>query len=147
MSLRDSIRQAQTQAMKDRNAEVTDMLRMLWSQIRNEEIAQQHDVTDEDIVQIVSRQVKQLQDALQDFTKGGRTDLIEKTNKEIAFLQQYLPVQLSDEELETIVKEVIAASGAASGNDTGKVMGTVMKQVKGKADGNRVREMVTRLLS
>jgi uncharacterized protein YqeY len=147
MALRDDIQSAQTTAMKSRQTETLSTLRMLWSAIRNEEINLRQELTDEEVVGVVSRQIKQLRDSATDFANGGRNDLAEKANTEIKLLETYLPAQMSDDELESVTKKIIADMSATGAGDVGKVMGSVMKQVKGKADGNRVRNIVTRLLS
>ncbi len=147
MALRDDIQSAQTSAMKARQTETLSTLRMLWSAIRNEEINLRQELTDEEVVGVVSRQIKQLRDSATDFAAGGRIDLAEKASAEIKLLETYLPVQMSDEELDSVTKKIINDLSATGVGDVGKVMGNVMKQVKGKADGNRVRNIVTRLLS
>lgn len=147
MSLRALIAEALAEALKARNVEKLSILRMLWSAIKNAEIDKKGELTDGEIQQVALRQVKQLNDALKDFEKGGREDLIKKTKFEIETLQQYLPEQLSNEKLIEIVKKVLNGSGTKSPQDLGKIMGAVMKEVKGKADGNKVREIVNSLLS
>lgn len=144
MSLRSTILEAQKVAMKEGDKSSLSTLRMLWSALRNTEIDKGSELSDEEIEQLISRQVKQLKDALADFEKGGRTDLMEENQREIQFLSKYLPEQISDEELETIVKKVIA--GSPEEKNTGVVMGMVMKEVKGRSDGKRVRECVEKLL-
>lgn len=146
MSLKEQIMEAQKQAMKEKNAEVLSTIRMLTSAIKNEEIDSRTELTDEQVQQVVARQVKQLNDSIVDFQKGGREDLVTQAAKEVQLLTTFLPEQLSDAELQLIVKEVIEAAGATSAQDVGKVMGTVMQKVKGKADGQRVRAMVSTLL-
>lgn len=146
MPLRDDIQQAQTAALKARDAARLSTLRMLWSAIRTEEINQQAELSDEGIVAVVSRQLKQLRDSLADFERGGRDDLVAQARVEMQLLEAYLPAQLSDSDLETVVKRVITQTGVADQSGIGRVMGMVMKEVQGKADGTRVRVMVTRLL-
>ncbi len=146
MSLREDIHLAQTSAIKERNADLTSVLRILWSAVRNEEIDKRRDLTDEEVIAIVSRQVKQLEDANTDFEKGGRVDLVDKNKQEISILRTYLPAQLSDEELQSIIKTIVAAQGPIDSAQSGKLIGVVMKEVKGKADGNRVRAMMAELL-
>lgn len=144
MSLRNSILEAQKTAMKEGDKSSLSTLRMLWSALRNTEIDKGSELSDEEIEQLISRQVKQLKDASLDFEKGGRTDLIEENQKEIQLLSKYLPEQISDEELENIVQKII--SGSPQEKNIGIVMGMVMKEVKGKADGKRVRECVEKNL-
>ncbi|MFA5937392.1 MAG: GatB/YqeY domain-containing protein [Candidatus Paceibacterota bacterium] len=144
MGLRDDIQRAQTDALKMKESEKLSTLRMLWSAIRTEEINQRKELEDSDIVAVVSRQIKQLQDSLHDFRTANRTDLADKADKEIALLQTYLPKQLSDEELAAVVDRIVTDAKANGVADAGRVMGMVMKEVKGVADGNRVREMVAK---
>jgi uncharacterized protein len=146
MSLREKIQQSQKEAMKARDTEKTSILRMLWAAIRNAEIEKKDDLGNDEIIQIVKRQVKQANDSLKDFESGGRNDLVEKTKKEIEMLSIYLPEQMSDDDLKEIVKKVIEDTGASSPSDIGKVMGGIMKEVGGKADGNRVKEVVASFL-
>lgn len=147
MSLRAEIQAAQIAAMKAGQNDTVVSLRMVWAAVRNEEIDKQHELTDDEVQAVIARQVKQLTDALGDFTRGGREDLVAKTKTEITLLTQYLPTPLSDDEIEAIVTETITATGASGAGDVGRVMGSVMKQVGKRADGDRVRQIVTRHLA
>ncbi|MFH1286389.1 MAG: GatB/YqeY domain-containing protein [Candidatus Magasanikbacteria bacterium] len=146
MSLKQQIEQDRTEAMKARDADRLSTLRMLWSEIKNEEIGAQEELTDEDILTIIARQSRQLSEAIKEFEAGGREDLAEKNQAELKILKVYLPEQLSDEGLESVVMEVLKKIGASSPTDMGKAIGVVMADVKGKADGNRVKEMVMKVL-
>jgi uncharacterized protein YqeY len=143
MSLREQIQSAQITAMKERNEEKLSILRILWSAIRNAEIDKKENLTDVEIQEAVSRLVKQQKDALQDFTAGGRQDLADKAQKEITLLQAYLPQQLTDEELKEIVKKVISENNLT---EAGRAVGVIMKEVKGRADGNKVKLLVEEIL-
>lgn len=147
MSIKQTLQDAQKEAMKAKDSESLSTIRQVLSAIKNEEISSGGELKDEQIQTVIARQVKQLKDALKDFEAAGRDDLAGQNKKEIALLEGYLPAQLSDEELETIVKETIAQTGATGPQDLGKVMGAVMGKVKGQADGNRVREMATKLFT
>lgn len=147
MPLRVNILDAQKDAMKEKAEARLATLRMLWSTIRNQEIDKGHkELTDEEIQKIVATQIKQLKDAISDFTKGGRADLVAKAEAEIKILQAYLPEQMSDEELKALAEKVIKDSGLSGLDSAGKIMGLVMKEVKGRADGNRVKEVVNKIL-
>lgn len=146
MSVKSTIEENKNQALKDKDTVRLEALRMLLSAIKNEEINKQKELSDEDVQKIVMSQTKQLKDALKDFESGGRDDLIQKTKAELEILKEYLPEQMSDEELEKIVKSVVEKTGASSPSDMGKVMGAVMGEVKGKADGTRVKEAVMKML-
>ena len=143
MSLRQQLQGELKTAMKERQEDRLSTLRMLWSQIRNSEIDKKHELDDSEILEVIGRSVKQLKDSINDFNTGGRTDLVAKTQTEVDLLQTYLPAQLSDDELRAIVTKVLSENSLT---DAGKAMGAVMKEVKGKADGNRVRQMVSEII-
>lgn len=145
MSLLQEITTARDTAMKQRDAETLEALRILCAAVKNEQIAQGGELSDEQVQAVIARQVKQVKDALSDFTAAGRSDLAEKAQKEIALYQVYLPEEMSDEELQAVVQAAVAEAGP--GANVGAVMGKVMARVKGKADGNRVREMVSAALT
>jgi uncharacterized protein YqeY len=147
MSLRSEIQEKQYAAMKTGNAKLLNVMRFLMSAVKNEEIQKKAELNDEEVQNLISKQVKQLKDALKDFQAGGREDLVEKTQEEIEILSEYLPKQLSDDELASVIEKVIKDVDAKTPQDAGKVMGQVMKEVKGKADGNKVREIVLGKLS
>jgi len=147
MSLADTIQQAVITAMKAKDQETLSTLRMLTAAIKNAQIDAEKDLTDEDVQGVVSKQVKQLKDSLEQFRVGGREDLAGGVEKEINTLEVYLPEQLSEEEVEKIVQEVIGATGATSVKDMGRVMGQVMGKAKGQVDGNVVKNIAQKLLS
>lgn len=122
-----------------------DMLRLLKSAIKNAEIEARHNLTDDEIIAVMTREAKRRRESIQMFQQAGRTDLVDKENAELQELMFYLPTQFSDSEIETAVRETIAELNATS-QDFGRVMGTVMKKVKGQADGERVSAAVKKLL-
>ena len=144
MSLRDHIKDAQVAAMKSKDQMRLAPLRMLWSAVRNADIDAGELLPDEAIVPIVAKQVKQIKDAMIEYEKGGRSDLKEAAMAELSVLEEFLPKQMSDEDLKAKIQTVLTTMGDTK--DVGKVMGAVMKEVKGEADGARVRAMVTSLL-
>jgi len=146
MSLRKEIQERQIAALKSKDAETLAVLRFVFSAIKNKEIDKKAELNDEEAQAVIAFQVKQLKDALKDFEAGGRQDLVDKTKAEIAILTAYLPEKMSEEELLVVVEKVIESVGAKSAQDAGRVMGAVMKEVKGRADGNQVREMVMKKL-
>lgn len=146
MSLNETITAALKDAMKARDAERVSTLRMLTSAIKNVQIDAQEELTDDQVQDVIARQAKQLSDAMSQYKDGGRDDLVEQTQKELAILEQYLPEQLDDDALRAVVQETITATEAAGPGDMGKVMGAVMGKVKGQADGTRVRAIVQELL-
>jgi uncharacterized protein len=121
-------------------------LRLLISAAKNESIEKRAELSDEDVLMVIQREIKQRKNAIEEFRKGNRDDLIQQNEEEIAFLEAYLPQQLSDEELESLVRAAATEVNATSPKEMGKVMGKLMPQVKGKADGTRVQAMVKRVL-
>ncbi|MCY8317468.1 GatB/YqeY domain-containing protein, partial [Bacillus vallismortis] len=103
--------------------------------------------TEDEELTVLSRELKQRKDSLQEFSNANRLDLVDKVQKELDILEVYLPEQLSEEELLTIVNETIAEVGASSKADMGKVMGAIMPKVKGKADGSLINKLVSNQLS
>lgn len=149
MTLKEKIIADLKDAMKSGETLKRDTLRMLDSMVKNTEIEKKKRETglnDEEVLEVISKAVKQRKDSLKQFEEGGRPELAEKEKAELEILEPYLPQQISDEALDGVVKEVIAETGAQSVSDLGKVMGSVMAKVKGQADGNRVREMVKAIL-
>lgn len=144
--LSEQIRADLTNAMKARDAERTSNLRMLQASIQNEKINLGHELTDEEVLIVVRKAVKQRQDSVEQYTKGNRPDLAAKESAEMAMLREYLPPELSDEELESGVREIIASTGAQSKKDMGKVMKEATARYKGRADGKKLQEIVLRLL-
>ncbi|NJK57846.1 MAG: GatB/YqeY domain-containing protein [Pleurocapsa sp. SU_5_0] len=102
----------------------------------------QDSLTPEQEIELLSQQAKQRRDSIEQFTNAGRDDLADKESQELAIIETYLPEQVSDEEVAKIIDELIASSGATSIKDLGKVMGPAMKQLKGKADGKKIQELV-----
>ena len=135
-------------AMKRRDELSLSVLRMLKSAIQLARVEKGRDavLTDEEVVTLVQRMVKQRQEAAEQYRAGGAADRADRELEEARFLQGYLPEQLSDEELESLTRRVAQETGAASSKDLGKVMGRVMPLVKGRAEGNRVRAAALKVL-
>ncbi len=147
MSLQEQIKTDLITAMKARESDTVTTLRGLQAAIKNEMIDHKGDeFTDADTEKVVARLVKQLKDANKDFTSGGRQDLVDKNNTEIAILKVYLPEQMEDDELAAIVADTIAQTGMNTKADMGKLMGAVMGKVQGRAEGNRVKNAVMKHL-
>lgn len=148
MSLKEKIYSDLTEAIKAKDEAKTSTLRMLKAEIMKHEVSggQKKEATDEDVLSILQKQVKQRKDSEQQFRDGDRTEMADKEAKEAEILQQYLPEQLNEEEIKTIVKEGIEQTGASSKADMGKVMGAIMPKLKGKADGKIVNQIVMQLL-
>jgi uncharacterized protein YqeY len=145
--LRDKVNGDLTAAMKAKDAARLSALRMLKAAIMNKGIEKGHDLDDAEVLQVVSSLVKQRRDSIEQFSKAGRTDLVEKETGEIGILEQDLPPAARADEIEAAVAAAIAATGAASPKDMGKVMKAVMPMLAGKnADGKAVNDIVRRKL-
>ena len=147
MSLLETLNADMKQAMKDKNKEALSVIRMVKSTVMNEKISLGHDLTPEEELTVLSREVKQRQDSLAEFEKGGREDLAAGIRSELTILAKYLPAQLTEEEIVAIVAAAIEQTGATGPKDMGKVMGVVTPQVKGKADGKVVADLVKATLA
>jgi uncharacterized protein len=147
MPLRDQVNADLTAAMKAKDAGRLSALRMLKAAIMNKDVEKGHDLEDAEVLQVVASLVKQRRDSIEQFTKAGRTDLVEKETGEITVLEHYLPPAATADEIEAAVKAAIVETGAASPKDMGKVMKAVMPKLAGKnADGKAVNEIVRRTL-
>ena len=147
MSLNEKIGADITAAMKAKDAGRLSALRMLKAAMMNKGVEKGRDLDDAEVLQVVSTLVKQRRDSIEQFSKAGRTDLVDKETREVAVLEHYLPPAASAEEIEAAVAAAIAESGATSPKDMGKVMKAVMPKLAGKnADGRAVNEAVRRKL-
>jgi uncharacterized protein YqeY len=133
-------------AMKQKDKETLSTIRMVRAAIKKVQIDNRGELSDDQVLQVVMKEVKQRRDSLAEYEKAGREDLAAKEKREIEILSAYLPKQLSEEELREIVQQAIADTGAASKKDMGKVMGAVLPKVKGRADGKQVNQLVQQLL-
>lgn len=147
MSLLATLNEDMKHAMKAKDKETLQVIRMLKAAVQKEQIDAGRDLSDEEELTVLSREMKQRRDSLAEFEKAGRDDLTADVKKEIAIVEKYLPAQLSETEIRDIVKAAIEKTGATSPKEFGKVMGAVMPQVKGKADGNQVNAVVKELLN
>ncbi|MSR85209.1 GatB/YqeY domain-containing protein [Candidatus Uhrbacteria bacterium] len=143
MSILEQIDHDFKEAMKEKREFSLSVLRMVRTAIKNKQIEVQHELTDEEAQAVLKTMLKQYQDALTDFTAASRQDLVEKQQKEIDVIAEYLPPALPLAELEKIVKEALVASGAT---DVGRAIGVAMKAVAGRADGADVRRIVEQVL-
>lgn len=145
-ALTDKVRADMTEAMKAQEKERLSTLRMLQSALKNEQINVGHELSDEEAMTVIRKAMKQRQDSIEQFTNAGRTEMAEKERVEMELLKTYLPAELSAEELESGVREIIASTGAQSKKDLGKVMKEATARFKGRVDGKKVQEVVSRLL-
>jgi uncharacterized protein YqeY len=147
MKLRDRINQDLTAAMKAREAERLSVLRMMKTAIKNKEIEFLGELDDLQAAQVLATLIKQRKDSIEQFNRGGRTELAEKEAAEIRIIEQYLPAAISDAEIEAVVDEVVRATGASSPKDIGSVMKQCMTRFAGKrVDGKKVSDTVKRRL-
>ncbi|BAM47237.1 GatB/YqeY domain-containing protein [Amphibacillus xylanus] len=148
MSLVESLNQDMKLAMRNKEKQKLSMIRMVKASLQNEAIKLgKEELSQDEELTVLARELKQLKDSLQEFKQAERTDLVEKTEQNIEFLQVYMPKQLSSEELEQIVVETIKEVDATTKQDIGKVMSVLMPKVKGKADGAKVNQLVLKHLS
>ena len=133
-------------AMKEKNEIKLGTLRMLKAAIKNKEIDKKQALSNQEILQVIQKQVKQRKDSIVEFEKAKRQDLLQKETAEIAVLELYLPKQLSESELKAIVQKAVQSTGAKSKADMGKIMKEVMPQIAGRADGKQVNQIVSALL-
>lgn len=147
MNLKEQINNDIKTAMKEKNAPLRDALRLLSSAMKQIEVDERKELSDDDIIKIIQKQVKQRNDAMSQYRDAGREDLYEKEASEAAIFETYLPKQLSDDELKSAIKEIIAQVGAESMKDIGKVMGAASKSLGAQADGKRINECAKALLS
>jgi uncharacterized protein YqeY len=147
MSLKEQIKSDVKDAMRAKEVVKRDTLRNIQASIKQIEVDERRDVTDADVEAIMMKYLKQREDAKTQFADAGRNDLVEKEDAEIAIVQAYLPEPMDDSELEAVLKEVIASTGAESMKDMGKVMGAAKSAIGSRADGGRINVMVKKLLS
>ena len=142
MSLLTDINEDIKTAMKSRDKERLSVLRMIKASLQNEAIKNGGELSEKQEISVLSREKKQRNESLEEFQNAGREDLVQPLKKEILIVNEYLPEQLSEEEVARLVKETIAETGAQSPKDMGKVMSALMPKTKGKADGKLVSKLV-----
>jgi len=147
MTLSEKINTEFISAKKDKDDKTAQVLTMVRSAIKNKKNEKKDKLSDDEVLAILGKEVKQRQDAITQYEKGGRKDLADAEKAEIEILKRYLPAQLSEEKIEEIVDQAIAKTKASSPADMGKVMGQIMPQLKGKADGAVVQKIVRQKLS
>ncbi|WP_226036944.1 GatB/YqeY domain-containing protein [Aquibacillus saliphilus] len=148
MSLVERLNRDMKQAMRNKDKQTLNVIRMVKASLQNDAIKLGKDeLSEEEELTVLTRELKQRKDSLHEFKEAGRNDLVEKLDDEIKVLQAYMPKQLSQEELEEIVLETIKEVDVSSKKDMGKVMSALMPKVKGKADGSKVNQLVLKHLS
>ena len=147
MALQDRLTADLRQAMKSGDKTRLSVLRMIRARIQNAEIAQQKSLDDSDVIGLISKEAKEHRESIEEFGKGDRQDLVDKEKAELAIILEYLPQQISRDEIAAAARRVIEELGAAGPGDKGKVMQKLMPELKGKAEGREINEIVTELLS
>lgn len=150
MALKDTIKNDLKEAMKAKDELALSVLRMVISAISSEEInkgKREAGLNDEEVLEVLSREIKRRRDSATQFEGAGRAELAEKENQEISVIMKYMPAQMTAEEIEKVVKESIAESGAKEEKDFGAVMKVLSPKIKGKADGKQVSEVVKKMLA
>lgn len=145
-SIKDRVSDLMKSSLKSGDKATLGYARNLFSAIRKREIDERKDITDEDIQTMISSLVKQRNESIEQFTQGGRDELAANEKAELEFLLQFMPKQLTEEEVRTLVESAIKESGAESMKDLGKVMKILVPQTKGKADGKWVSQLVREAL-
>jgi len=147
MGLKERIKNDIKEAMRTKEKAKRDTLRNLQAAIKQIEVDERRELSDNDIEAVLMKYAKQREDAKRQFADAGREDLVEKEEAELAIVKNYLPEPLSDEELETVLKDVISQTGAQSIQDIGKVMDAGKAKVGNRADGGRINQMAKKLLN
>ena len=148
--LKDQLKNQLKESMLARDGLRTSVIRFVLTGITYYEINKGgagYEATDEDVLAVIQKEVKQRKDSIEQFEKAGRQDLADKEKAELAILESYLPEQMGEEEVRKLVEEAVATTGASSPQEIGKVMGALMPKVKGKADGGMVSRLVKEALS
>ena len=134
-------------AMKNQNKDLLNVVRMVKGAIQLEEINKKRELTDDEVVTVIAKQIKTRKETISDLEKSGRTDLIKQAEKEISILEKYMPAMMSEEEINKIIDEVFNEVNPTSQADTGKVMGKISPLLKGKADMSLVNKLVKERLN
>jgi len=146
-NLKDKLKEDLKNAMKAKDNVKRDTIRFLMSALKQVEVDERKELSDEDIVKIIQKSAKQREDSMEQYKNAGRDDLYQKELNELNILKEYLPKQMSNEELRATIKQIVEETGATSMRDIGKVMGVAMKKCAGKADGKRINLIVKEMLS
>lgn len=147
MSLKDRLLEDMKTAMKEKDLVRKNTVQMARAAVLQVEKDERITLDDDGVLEVIAKEVKKRKSALPEYEKSGRQDLIDNLNRELEILQSYLPQQLSEQELEGIVKETIQDVGASSMKDMGKVMAAIMPKVRGRADGKIINMLVKKILS
>jgi uncharacterized protein len=147
MSLKEQLKEDLKTAMREKEVVKRDSIRSINTMIKQIEVDERRELNDEEVIKLIQKGIKQREEAIAQYSAASRDDLVQKEQEQVDIFMLYLPAQVSDEELEAGMKEIISQTGAASMKDMGKVMGAATKKFAGVADGKRINEMVKKLLS
>jgi len=147
MSLKEQLKEDLKTAMRDKEVVKRDSIRAINTMIKQIEVDERRELDDDEVIKLIQRGIKQREEAISQYSAASRDDLVQKEQEQIDIFMIYLPAQVSEEELESGMKEIIAQTGATSIKDMGKVMGAATKKFAGVADGKRINEMVKKLLA
>jgi uncharacterized protein YqeY len=146
MALKEKLMEDLKSSMKSKDTIRKNTITMIRAAIKQKEVDERIELDDQGVIEIISKQLKEKKNVIEDFKKGQRQDLVEQTEKEMEILLEYLPKQLSEDDIREIVMETVKEVNASSMKDMGLVMKSVMPKVKGKADGNTVNKIVKEIL-
>lgn len=147
MSLLETLKDAQKQAMRSKDKLSLGTIRMALAAVKQKEVDERKEVSETEVLQILTKMVKQRQESITQFVKGGRQDLADNEQLEIDVIKQFLPQPLSEQEIQSLVDEAIASTGASTMQDMGKVMGLLRGKLQGRADMGKVSGMIKSKLS
>lgn len=147
MTLKEKLMEDLKSAMRNKEKRRKDTITMLRAAVKQREVDERQEMADDEILALIGKQVKQKRESIKDFQKAERVDLVEQAEEEIEILLAYLPEQLTEEEIDELVREAIVQTGASSMRDMGRIMGVVMPKVKGRADGSLISQSAKKLLN
>jgi uncharacterized protein YqeY len=147
MTIQERLTQNMKTALKSNDKVQLETIRLLRSQLQNAGISKGKELTEEEVIEVMIKEVKKRKESIKMFEDGGRQDLVDRETQELEILSSYLPKALDEKELEEIVNQAIKEVSAESSKDMGKVMAVVMPKIKGRADGKQVQELVKKKLS
>ncbi len=146
MSLKQQLKDDLKIAMREKNIVKRDSIRAINTMIKQIEVDERKELSDEDVLKLIQKGIKQREESIAQYKEANRDDLVEKEQEQVDIFKEYMPQQLSDEDLETQMKEIISQLQATTIKDMGKVMGQATKKLAGVADGKRINEMTKKLL-
>ena len=146
MSLKEQLKEDLKTAMREKDVVKRDSIRAINTMIKQIEVDERKDLNDEDVIKLIQKGIKQREESISQYKAASRDDLVALEQAQVDRFMLYLPAQISEEELEAGMKEIISQVGATSMKDIGKVMGNATKRFAGVADGKRINEMVKKLL-